>query len=72
MTFGEPFDTLRVNYLNSHAKAADPIDYVRALGVERLIEIMKEANGRKIVFREQENLEGADDAPVIVRYGEQD
>lgn len=57
MTAGEEFSKLRFEYLHKHKGAADPATYL-AMGFGKLIEILKNAKGRKIIFTPIEGTTG--------------
>lgn len=49
MTRAAEFTKLRAEYLHNHKGAQDPEHYL-SMGFNKLVEILKNANGRKIIF----------------------
>ncbi|MBI1268562.1 MAG: hypothetical protein GC193_14150 [Cryomorphaceae bacterium] len=54
----KPAELEKVNtYMNNHPDAQDPMAYLRALGLARILELIDKSEGRKIKFSTVQNAE---------------
>lgn len=57
MTYSGEFTKLRAEYINKHKGAQDPHNYL-SMGFKKLVEVLKAANGKEIVFTPIEGTTG--------------